>query len=80
VRVLDLALENRGNVSEVLERRAVRVVLLRRGRVVERLPCARRELLPGSRAVLSVTSRARGAVSARVEVRGRLVRTFRVRL
>lgn len=79
-RVLDLTLENRGNVSEALARGAVRVVLLRRGRAVERLPCSRRELLPRSRAVLSVTSRARGAVLARIEVRGRPARTFRLRL
>jgi hypothetical protein len=79
-RVLDLALENRGNVSEPLARGAVRVVLVRRGRAVERLPCSRRELLPRSHAVFSVTSRVRGAVLARVEVRGRPARTFRLRL
>jgi hypothetical protein len=79
-RVLDVTLDNRGNVSETLARGGLRVVLLRRGRVLERLPCARRELLPGSRAVLSVTSRSRGAVVARVEVRNAPARTFRLRL
>lgn len=79
-RVLDLAVENRGNVTEELGRGTLRIVLLRRGRVVSRLPCARRELLPRSRAVFSVAARPRGVLVARVEMRGRVARSFRIRL
>lgn len=79
-RILDLTLENRGNVTEELASGVVRVVLLRRGRAVERLPCARRELMPRTRARYAVAARTRGVVVARVEVRGRLARVFRVRL
>jgi hypothetical protein len=65
---------------EALARGALRVVLLRSGRAVERLPCSRRELLPRSRAVFSITPRSRGLVLARVEIRGRRARTFPLRL
>jgi hypothetical protein len=81
-RLLDVAIENAGNVTEALARGGVRVVLLRRGRVLERLPCSRREVLPRTRALFTVASRrtVRGVVLARVEIRGVAVRTFGVRL
>jgi hypothetical protein len=87
-RVLDLALANRGNVTELLERRRVDVLLRRAGKLVARLHPAARELLPRSRGIAEVRypSRLRGWVRAVVELKspapGRRVlrRTFRVRL
>jgi len=81
-RVLDVGVVNAGNVTETLPRGRVRVILAARGHVLERLPAARRELLPGTRAVLSVTprTRRRGLVVARIELNGVVVRSFRLRL
>lgn len=81
-RILDVGVVNKGNVTETLARGGLNVLLVRQGRVLERLPAARRELLPGSRAVLSVTprTRRRGVVVARVQLRGVVARSFRLRL
>jgi hypothetical protein len=81
MRVLDVALANRGNVTETLPRGRIAVVV--RGRVgSDRLVARRRELLPHSRAVVSVTyrGRRRGLATATVEIDGRAVRTFRIRV
>ena len=81
VRVLEVALANGGNVTETLPRGRIAIVL--RGRSGSaRLLARRRELLPHSRGVVSVTyrGRERGAVSAVVELDGRVVRTFRIRV
>jgi hypothetical protein len=81
VRVLDVALANRGNVTETLPRGRIAVVVRRRGGS-DRLVARRRELLPHSRAVVSVTYRGlrRGLATATVEIDGRAVRTFRIRV
>jgi hypothetical protein len=81
VRVLDVALANRGNVTETLPRGRIAVVIRLRGRS-QRLVARRRELLPHSRGVVSVTyrGRQRGLATATVEIDGRAVRTFRVRV
>jgi hypothetical protein len=81
VRVLDVALANRGNVTETLPRGRIAVVIRLRGRS-QRLAARRRELLPHSRGVVSVTyrGRQRGLATATVEIDGRAVRTFRVRV
>jgi hypothetical protein len=83
--VLELALANRGNVTESLPRGVVRVYLRRRGRVVARLVADPRELLPRTRGVaqLHYRGRLRGRVTARavVAVGGRrLRRTFAITL
>jgi hypothetical protein len=81
VRVIDVALANRGNVTETLPRGRIAVVV--RGRAgSDRLFARRRELLPHSRAVVSVTYRGlrRGLATATVEIDGRAVRTFRIRV
>lgn len=84
-RVLELRLLNRGNVTERLGGRRLRLALLRDGRAFTRLRPSRRELLPHSAgiAVFSYGGRVRGPVVARVElgppVRGR-PRSFRIRL
>src|SRR5439155_5354129 len=46
IRVLDLFVANRGNVTEELARRRVRLSLLRHGRVLVRLRPKERELVP----------------------------------
>jgi hypothetical protein len=87
-RTLVLTLWNRGNVSEVLVARRVRVVLRRGQRLVATFLLARRELLPHSIGAVGFryTGRARGWVRASVLLRrprpGRAVlrRTFRIRL
>jgi hypothetical protein len=81
VRVLDVALANRGNVTETLPRGRIAVVIRLHGGS-QRLVARRRELLPHSRGVVSVTyrGRERGLATATVEIDGRTVRTFRVRV
>jgi hypothetical protein len=81
VRVLEVALANRGNITETLPRGRIALVLRGRSGSV-RLLARRRELLPRSRAVVSVTyrGRQRGLASATIEIDGRPVRTFRVRV
>ena len=79
-RVIDVRLENGGNVTETLPRGRIAVVL-RTQSSRTRLLARRRELLPRSRGVLSVTYRGgRGAAVATVEIGGRAVRSFRIRV
>jgi len=71
LRLLDLLLVNRGNVTERLRRDGLRLVLSRAGRTVARLRTTRGELLPRSRGIAEFVYRgpARGTVVARVELR-----------
>jgi hypothetical protein len=77
-RVLEAAVENRGNV---VERTRVRVSLSRGGRVIARLGPVARTLLPHSHAIerFRYRGRLRGWVTAHVRA-GVLRRTFRLRL
>jgi len=77
-RVLEAAVENRGNV---VERTRVRVSLSRGGRIIARLGPIGRTLLPHSRAIerFRYRGRVRGWVTAQVRA-GALRRTFRLRL
>ena len=77
-RNLDVTLENLG---DLIETRVVDVVLSARGRA-ERTHAEVREVLPGTRAILTAryTGRLRGRVLARVEVDGVARRSFRLRL
>jgi hypothetical protein len=79
--VVELRVANAGNVVEHLGRSRLEVTLLARGRVVERLRPAARELPPHSTAVLDLRSRARvrGLVAVVVRLAGRR-RTVRLRL
>jgi hypothetical protein len=85
LRLLELHLVNRGNVTERLARDGLRLSLLSGGRKVATLRPRSRELLPHSTglAVFPYRGGLRGLVLARVElrppVRG-LRRSFRVRL
>ena len=86
VRLIELVLANRGNVTETLPRGAVRVVV-RRGYVRLTLHAGARELRPRTRGVVRfrAPSRLRGAATARVVVisgpgRQAVTRTFRLRL
>jgi len=87
-RLLFLALQNRGNVAEVLPRRRVRIVLRRGRRLLATLLPPRRELLPRSIGVLSMryAGGARGTITAIAVLRRPRVgvavvrRSFRVRL
>jgi hypothetical protein len=81
-RTLDVALENRGNVTEELARGRVTLLLVRRGRTIGRLRPAPRELLPRSRGVVSAVYRggARGRIVVRVAIRNGPFRSFRLRL
>ena len=78
VRSLDVTLENLG---DLIETKVVAVVLSAGGRV-ERVHAEVREVLPGTRAILSAryTGRLSGHVLARVEVDGVARRSFRLRL
>ena len=71
LRLLELRLVNRGNVTEQLAADGLRVALLRQGRRLATLRPRRRELLPHSAgiAVFTYRGRLRGAVLARVELR-----------
>ncbi len=83
-RMLDVSVANLGNVTERLPRGGLTVTLIRGGRRVAVLRPAARELLPGTRGI--VTARyaggLRGRLTALVELRGRtpVRRAFRVRL
>jgi hypothetical protein len=81
-RSLEVALANRGNVTEPLPRGRVRIALVRRGRVLTTLRADPRELLPGTRgvAVVRYGGRLRGRMTARVLVGRAVVRSFRVSL
>jgi translation initiation factor IF-1 len=85
LRLLDLRLVNRGNVTERLPGDGLRVSLLRNGRKVATLRPRSRELLPHNAgiAVFAYHGRLRGEVMARVELRPPVRgprRSFRVRL
>lgn len=88
LRIVRLTLWNRGNVSEVLPVRRVRIVLRRGRRVLATLLPPRRRILPHSLAVLALHygGRARGWVQAAVVVSqprpgtAVLRRTYRIRL
>ena len=85
LRLLELRLVNRGNVTERLARDGLRVSLLRDGRTLVTLRPRRREILPHSAAiaVFPYRGRLRGTVVARVELRPPVEgprRSFRVRL
>jgi hypothetical protein len=58
--VLELTVANRGNVSERLSPRRLRVTIVRGGRVVARPRPPARELLPSSRGVITMRYRVRG--------------------
>jgi hypothetical protein len=83
-RRIDVALANRGNVIERVDRNALRVVLIRRGRVIAILRPERRDLLPRTSGLVAVPCPpgVRAAVVARVELRRapRVVRRFHLRL
>jgi len=86
VRVLELVVVNRGNVTETLERGRIRVVL-RRGRLRTRLRSEPRELRPRTSGVVQLRygGRLRGRVTAVVRTtlrpgRRAVTRTYRLRL
>ena len=84
-RLLQLRLVNRGNVTELLGGRRLRLEIVRHGRVLATLRPRRRELLPHSAgiAVFVYRGRVRGSVLARIELRppGRAhLRAFWIRL
>ena len=78
VRSLDVTVENLG---DLIETRVVAVVLSARGRV-ERVHAELREVLPGTRAILTARyeGQLRGRVLGRVEVDGVARRSFTLRL
>ena len=85
LRLLQLRLVNRGNVTERLVDDGLRVSLLRDGRTLTTLQPRSRELLPHSAgiAVFAYRGRLRGPVVARVELRPPLEgsgHSFRIRL
>lgn len=85
LRLLELRLVNRGNVTERLAGDGLRVSLLRDGRKLATLRPRSREILPHSAgvAVFAYRGRLRGVVVARVELRSPVTgrrRSFRVRL
>jgi translation initiation factor IF-1 len=84
-RILELRLVNRGNVTERLGGKRLRVALLRHGRVLATLRARPIELLPHSAGIAEFRyrGRARGVVTARVELPPQLRRngrSFRIRL
>jgi hypothetical protein len=88
VRVLELLVANRGNVTETLNRACVTVFLHRRGRLLARLTSAARQLLPRTGGIAEIRYRGhlRGWVLARIQLSDRnqcgraTRRTFRIRL
>jgi hypothetical protein len=70
MRMLELSVTNRGNVTERIGPGRLRVVLLQRGRVVGRPHAARREVLPRSRAIEQIPFRGSlaGPVTVLVEL------------
>jgi hypothetical protein len=70
VRVLELAVRNRGNVTEALARSQATLSLFQHGRRIGRLRPEARQLRPHTRGylVFRYRGRARGSVVARVEV------------
>ena len=85
IRLLELLLFNRGNVTEQLGDDGLRLEVVRSGRVLATLRPRRRELLPRTRGIAEFTYRGpiRGSVVVRIELRPALSgrpRSFRVRL
>jgi hypothetical protein len=87
VRMLEVGVSNRGNVTESIARSTGTLSLFRRGRRIAKLRVEPRDLRPGTRGVLQFVYRGpeRGAATARADVApdssGRVLRrTFRVRL
>jgi hypothetical protein len=88
VRLLELLVANRGNVTELLDRGCVIVTLRRRNRVFERLQPLQRRLLPRTKGIaeLRYSGPSRGRVVALVETAVRRScprgprRTFPIRL
>lgn len=84
-RLLELLLVNRGNVTERLGGKRLRLAIVRDGRALATLRPRRRELLPRSAGLVEFVyrGRVRGEVLARIELRpaeGGVPRSFRVRL
>jgi hypothetical protein len=88
VRVLELLVANRGNVTELLDRGCVIVTLRRRGEVLGRLRLAARQLLPRTRGLVEAryAGRVHGRLVAQVDLAARKPclraprRTFSIRL
>jgi hypothetical protein len=86
VRLLELLVVNRGNVTESLGRNRLDVSLVRRGRVEASIAPTARELPPRSSGIVQFAyrGRLRGVVTARVRLSSELgrplLRTFRIRL
>jgi hypothetical protein len=83
-RRIELAVANRGNVIEHVDRAGLRILLLVHGRVLGILHPERRDLLPGSAGIVTVPCRSgvHGPVVAQVELRRppRAVKRFHLRL
>jgi hypothetical protein len=84
-RVLQLRLVNRGNVTERIGGKRLRLEIVRKNHVLATLRPRRRELLPHSKGIVVFVyrGRARGSVLARIELRppGRAhLRAFWIRL
>jgi hypothetical protein len=86
-RILELAVANRGNVTESITRSNGTLSLFRRGRRIAQLRVEPRDIRPRTRGVLQFVYRGteRGTMTARADVApgssGRLLRrTFRIRL
>jgi hypothetical protein len=86
-RMLELLLANRGDVTEVLDRKRVRIILQRRDRVFARLQPLARQLLPRTKGLVQApyAGRVRGRVTAVVELAadsggGVVRRTYHLRL
>ncbi|TML95082.1 MAG: hypothetical protein E6G03_09460 [Actinobacteria bacterium] len=86
-RVLELYVANRGNVTEMLQRERLIMILSRGRRILARLQPAARELLARTSGVVQAryTGRVRGRVTAVVELSygpggGRVRRTFHIRV
>jgi hypothetical protein len=86
-RSLDVTLSNRGNVTETIGAGALRITLVRGGRVVAHSSLSHREVLPGSRGLvrLRLAERIRGLTLVRVRLRlpghtAWVERRFRLRL
>ena len=73
LRVFELFVANRGNVTEVLDRGCATVTLRRRGRLLARLRPAPRQLLPRTSGLVEVryAGRVRGRLVARVDFAAR---------
>jgi hypothetical protein len=69
-RLLELLVANRGNVTEVLARRRLTIILKRHERIFARLQTVARQLLPRTKGLVQAryTGRVRGRVTAVVEL------------